>query len=47
VCREVRSTAGEWFPYAVASELLDDDALFSHGLCPGCLEDQGVPSELC
>lgn len=47
VCRQVRSTAGDWYPYGVARELLDDDALFSHGLCPGCLEDQGVPPELC
>jgi len=46
VCRKVRATDGQWWAYASIVELLADDVLFSHGLCPSCLEAEGVPPEL-
>jgi hypothetical protein len=37
MCREIRSTDGEWYPFEFARSLLGADVLFSHGLCDGCL----------
>lgn len=46
VCRALRSTDDHWYPFDVARELLADDVLFSHGLCPRCLVGQETPPEL-
>ena len=42
MCRSVRSTDARWYPYDAARELLVEGALFSHGLCPACLEAEGL-----
>ncbi|PRQ01996.1 hypothetical protein ENSA7_56640 [Enhygromyxa salina] len=46
VCRDVRAVDEQWYPLAVAGELIPKGVLFSHGLCSGCLVSEGVPSEL-
>lgn len=46
VCREIRSLDGGWYPLEVIQALLADDVLFSHGLCPRCMTEHGVPAKL-
>ena len=47
MCRQVQAVGEQWYPFAAAEQLLADDVVFSHGVCPTCLEAQGVPAELC